>query len=421
MYPFKKLGPEFEQGLIRIGLLAGSFIYLLIQDLILSNTISPVVYTILIALSVLALSNNYWIYINNQYHIYRHSLTNLADIATITYCISVLGDLSPFYYAIYIWLILGNGLRFGQASLIISNAFSLIGFCVAYFINDFWQENLNLWVGLFLLLILTPLYILILLRRLEVAINESKEANQAKGEFLAHMSHELRTPLTAIIGYSELIEEDLDDEQQLSDINKITRSGKHLLDVINGILDFSKIEAGKVEYYFEDVNIRTLANSVIEISRPLAERNNNQFTLDIDESTPDLIVSDEIKLRQILLNLLSNACKFTHSGIIKLSVSKLDDNFVLFSVEDTGIGMNKEQLDRIFIPFAQADKETNRNYGGTGLGLAISKNYCERLGGNLTVSSHTGEGSIFSFTLPIEKSHTKTGTELDAPHELKHT
>jgi signal transduction histidine kinase len=237
-------------------------------------------------------------------------------------------------------------------------------------------------------------------------------ASRHKSDFLASMSHELRTPLNAIIGYSEMLTEEAEDRGQkifIPDLQKIRASGKHLLALINDILDLSKIEAGKVELSPETFDITGLIEEVASMVQPLIEKNANVLTI----SRPDDLGSmyaDIMKVRQILFNLLSNACKFTELGTITLDVAreKSDGSEQLsLSVRDTGIGMTDEQMARMFQPFSQADIQTARKYGGTGLGLAITKKFCEMMGGEIRVASEFGRGSIFTVKLPLSASNSK--------------
>lgn len=242
---------------------------------------------------------------------------------------------------------------------------------------------------------------------LEKAHDEAIRANLFKSQFLANMSHELRTPLNAIIGYSEMLMEDaaeLDDPMFAEDLAKIGKSGKHLLSLINDILDISKIEAGKMEVHIEPCQVQELAADVLTTVTPLAQAGGNRLETEIAAGE---LEADATKLRQVLINLLSNAAKFTKDGVIRFEAvrqSRGGQDGYTFTVRDTGIGMSPEQMDKLFEPFSQADASTTRKYGGTGLGLAISRRFCEMMGGDITVDSRLGEGSAFTCWLPAKAS-----------------
>ena len=259
--------------------------------------------------------------------------------------------------------------------------------------------------------------------QLEEAKGQADAANKAKSQFLANMSHELRTPLNAIIGYSEMLIEEANEIEQsgiAGDLSKIRNAGKHLLGLINDILDLSKIEAGKMEVLIETVDVAALLDEV-QATIAAAGRQEPATRLTI-VAAPDLgvIQSDQTKLRQILFNLLSNACKFTKDGEITLSVERFPQGqgeWIRFVVADSGIGMTPEQTGRLFQAFSQADAATTRNFGGTGLGLAITRHFCRMLGGDVTVESALGEGSKFVMTLPV----VAAGAPADAEGMLEET
>ncbi len=247
---------------------------------------------------------------------------------------------------------------------------------------------------------------------LAIARDEALLASKTKSEFLANMSHELRTPLNAIIGYSELLLDEFSeggDETTTADLQRIIDAGRHLLSLINDILDLSKIEAGKMELAVSDVDICALVDEVANTVAPLAAQNGNRLTIHCEPDIP-ILNADPMRLKQVLLNLLSNACKFTENGQIVVTVRTLhwgDHALAEFSVRDTGIGMSHAQSQKLFQDFMQVDSSPTRKYGGTGLGLAISRRFCQMMGGDISLESTPGEGSTFTLRLPYQRDEER--------------
>jgi len=252
--------------------------------------------------------------------------------------------------------------------------------------------------------------------QLKDAMKAAEDASQAKSGFLANMSHELRTPMNAIIGYSEMLMEDAEDEgneSAVSDLKKIHSAGNHLLSLINDVLDLSKIEAGRMDVYLETFDVPEMIDEVVSTIDTLVKKNDNVLKVELDPSFGQMR-ADVTKVRQSLFNLLSNAAKFTHQGEISLTVKGEQghgEEWVQMAVSDSGIGIPPEKIDHVFEEFAQADDSTTRDYGGTGLGLSISRRFCQMMGGDITMESTVGQGSTFTIRLPRVVELVEEATE----------
>jgi signal transduction histidine kinase len=247
----------------------------------------------------------------------------------------------------------------------------------------------------------------------------AEKASKAKGDFVGHMSHELRTPLNAIIGYSELLSEELREVPEASDLVddtcKIVSSGKHLLSLINDILDLEKIEANRLELDIQHISVDEIIDRVMSTSAPLASKNGNNLLIDT-ECEGLFIETDSLRLSQVLLNLMSNACKFTYEGTITLRIRasvQEGEEFIHIAVVDTGIGMNEQQMEKVFQEFVQADASTTREFGGTGLGLSISQKLVRAMGGEISLESAPDVGSTFTVALPQKRGCASITVPMD--------
>ncbi|MEM8860434.1 MAG: ATP-binding protein [Chloroflexota bacterium] len=248
---------------------------------------------------------------------------------------------------------------------------------------------------------------------LQTALSVAENANRAKSVFLATMSHELRTPLNAIIGYAEMTKESLDEEDytpELSgDVDNIRTSAHHLLHVINAILDLSKIEAGQEDVDLSPVCIKSVCQEMAAICQPMVEKSGNELVVELPDAVQPAVLADKEKLVQVMVNLMSNAAKFTQNGVITLSVNvQAPDQQVNIEIADTGIGIPENKLDTIFQPFQQVDNTYNRQFDGTGLGLTISKQYCELMGGSISAKNRPDGGAAFCIDMPLAERSTIT-------------
>jgi len=366
-----------------------------------------------------AFAITFFIYISlNYWHVTRYPniknrplVTLFFDMVAITYGIYVTGGISSPLYILYIWVFVSHAARFGRTNLYVASLLSVIGFMVVILYERSWHTSGFESAFYIVSLLVLPVYMDIMLKKLKSAKHEADKASNAKSVFLANMSHELRTPLNAIIGYSEMLKEEAEESGQKDmsqDLKKINKSGQHLLSLISSILDLSRIEAGKVDIEYNLVDVKKLLSDVEVTVMSLIKKRGNTFKLRF-ENDPGEIITDELKLKQVLINLLGNAAKFTNDGIIELIVERgvgYNGEDISFNVTDNGIGISDEQAVKLFSPFSQADSSTTRKYGGSGLGLSISRSYCRMMGGDLVLIRQGGSGSCFEIILPVDRKQT---------------
>ena len=339
--------------------------------------------------------------------VFRRCLGLAGDLCLAAYGISMVGDTAGPLYVALLWVIFGNGFRYGRIYLYAASAVGTISFGVAIYLNAYWRSHLILAIGLQLGLIVLPLYISSLLKKLSAAGQRAEEANRAKNRFLANMSHEMRTPLNGIIGMLDLLKETPLSTEQEELTKTIDDSAHTLLFLMQDVLDLSKIEAGKVSVAVSDFDLYAVVKHTVAIVEPQARFKGLETFLRIPSNVPFLLRGDPLLLRQVLLNLLGNALKFTEKGEVGVRVTLESETqrraTVRFEVVDTGIGISAEAQRRIFDRFTQADESITRRFGGTGLGTTISKEIVEMMGGTIGVHSETGKGSTFWFTVEMTK------------------
>lgn len=349
----------------------------------------------------------FWVITKPQVNHPRRMLGMLADLGTTTAAMSLSGAAGSPLFLFYLWITFGNGFRYGKTYLYISMYLSITGFLLVIVLNPFWSQQLFLAIGLLIALIVLPLYVASLLKRLQSAIEQAENANKAKSQFLASMSHEIRTPLNGVVGMSDMLSLTRMTRDQKEIVNILQSSAKTLLTLIENILDISKIEAGKTELENVDFDLHELMNSIVKMLFPQAESKGISCKLHVAADVPFRLSGDSIHLTQVLINLIGNAIKFTEEGSVEvnLTTKSLQGNIIRlrFEIKDTGIGISEDEQKKIFETFTQADQSINRKFGGTGLGTAIAKKLVGLMGGTIGVKSELHQGSTFWFELEFNK------------------
>ena len=340
-----------------------------------------------------------------QVSVTRRVLGITLDLIPLSILVGIAGNDAVYLFVFYLWVILGNGFRFGINYLYTSLSIGLIGFSTTISLSEYWQSNIPFSISLLLVITLIPLYSIFLIKKLYTAINMAEKANQAKSRFLANMSHELRTPLNGVLGLGDLLRETELEQEQRNLVNTMQSSAKILLGLIEKVLDISKIEAGKIVITQEPFDLHSIINSVMATQKVIAKTKSLQINSNIDSNIPFLLKGDQQYLRQILVNLIGNAIKFTDNGSINLNIFEISQKenatILRFEIKDTGIGIEKNLLSSVFDDFTQVGVATTRHIGGSGLGTTISKELVELMGGEIGVTSELSKGSTFWFELPF--------------------
>lgn len=345
------------------------------------------------------------VYLYPEGHKWRHSAYMCIDILVTSIVMHNFGKYGVPFFVFYVWLTVGNGFRYGHMELIYCAGLSVCGFVIMCLFTPYWREEYLLSVAGVMLLSIVPMYVAIMLKGLQEAKDFAVQANKEKTRFLANVSHEIRTPLNAVVGFSEILDRETDGVRRAQLTRNIRDASASLMSLVEGVLDFSRIESGHVHIEKEAFSLYGLVYSVEGMFSVQAGQCGVRYITDMDVTLSPCVCGDVDRLRQILVNLVGNAVKFTSAGEIKVRVSKCQSGEngeqILFEVIDTGIGISAAMQSRIFERFRQADDSVQRRYGGTGLGTSIAKRLVELMDGQIGVDSEENKGSRFWFRIPL--------------------
>ena len=343
----------------------------------------------------------------------RRIFAAVVDLGTLTWLMSFIGESAAPLFLIYVWVTLANGFRFGASYLLASLVISVTGFSFVLWSNPFWQRHLTVGYGLLVGFIILSLYVRSLVTKLFEALAHAEAANQAKRRFISVVSHEMRTPLNAIIGMSDLLRDTTLSREQADMLQTLRSSSRVMLSLVEDVLDFSKIEAGKLALEKIDFDLHALVNSTCRILAAQAQAKGLDFVVSIMPEVPPALRGDPHHLRQVLINLIGNAMKFTEHGSVTVHVSAQGETTnavrLKFSIRDTGMGIAPEAQAKIFDSFTQADQSTTRRFGGTGLGTTIARQLVRLMGGKIGLESAVGLGSTFWAEIEFEKQAERAG------------
>ena len=399
---------EVEQGVVRVVMIAIILLYLSLM----SHNVSTEVWVVQSGILLFSVHLLFGLGVmisflfRPQRSTLRITLGIIADISSFSIAMITTGEIGAPWWAGCLWITFGNGFRYGERYLYFSTALSVVGFSAALVLNEFWQNNIPIGIGLLVAMTVLPGYIAVLIKRLRAEQKRAEEASQAKSAFLARMSHEIRTPLNGIIGTGDLLKTCKLNREEREYADIIYASGQTLLKLIEDILDISKIEAGKLELEHTDFDLHSLINTTLRMLSAEAESKQLHLTSRIALDIPYRLVGDPHHLRQVLINLIGNAIKFTEKGSVELRCNTIRSgegrSLIRFEVVDTGIGISAEAQAKIFENFSQADESTTRKFGGTGLGTAIARQLVELMGGRIGLQSTPDIGSTFWFDIEFQ-------------------
>lgn len=401
-------GPELEQSLIRVGI--GGVFLAYLAWYVLRNSEVPReeadVLPVAIGFFVFSVALTLRILEAPDVSVARRFLGMIADNVVTTFCLIRMAEGGAVVLGVYLFITFGNGFRFGRFYLHACQLMGLAGFSLVYVVSPFWSRHFWIWLGLFIALMVLPFYVGVLRDRLDKARKRADEANQAKGRFVANVSHEMRTPLNGVIAMADVLRETDLNETQREIVNTLGTSAHLLLAQIEDVLDLAKIEAGRVQIERQPFDLGKLLTSTVKVVLPQARYKDLTVNTEISPRAMRWFAGDSHHLRQVLLNLLANAIKFTEHGEVVLRATVVTDTpseaRVRFEVRDTGVGIAPAKQAAIFDAFTQADDSITRVYGGTGLGTTIARQLVVLMGGQIGMNSSVGVGSTFWFEVPLQ-------------------
>ena len=402
---FRKNGDEYQQAIIRLVVV----ILIVIPTFLSYQSLASIV--TLTAIILFSLATLIHTRINNTLNMKRVTVSMVFDILVASIAVYLTNDSGAIFMGAFLWFIIGYGFRYGKSMLIKTYICSLFGFVVASLLSSYWQTHLVAFYGLLFTLITVPSYALILLSKLAEATSKAENANKAKSQFLSHMSHEIRTPLNGIVGACSLLAATPITKEQKKLFDVVHSSSELLVQLVSNVLDISQIESGKIVSKVASFNLEDLVSSTLRLFEPQAQKKDILLNYDIASDTPLMLQGELLHIKQVLVNLIGNAVKFTEAGSVNINVkvTKQTENQanILFEIVDTGIGIEESAIKTIFESFTQANNSIKNKFGGTGLGTTISRNLIAFMGGNLTVESKLGVGSKFWFEIALDKTNER--------------